>query len=164
MARARRTALVLVGGLAVAGAAAGGYLLAQDGEPATDPWMPTGAAAISPPPENPDEDLAMDTFTISDAALQISYTGVDEAAGGVVVGAYVAGLIEDGGRCVLTLTLDGDTASAESTGIADASTTSCGQMLVPVAEVSAGTWSVEVTYASPSGESVAPAVGTVEVP
>lgn len=162
MARARRTALVVVGGLAVGGAALGGYLLGQDDQPLADPWMPSGAAAISPPPEDP-ADVATDTFTVSEAALQITYSGPDEAAGGVVVGAYVAGLIEDGGRCVVTLTLDGDTASAESDGTADASTTSCGQMLVPFAELSAGTWSVDVTYSSPSGASVAPAAGTVEV-
>jgi hypothetical protein len=161
--RRRGTALA-VAALAVGGVALGGYLLLRDDDGPVDPWMPQGTAAVSPPPEDPDEDLALDTFAPIDAAVQITYSGPDEAAGGVVVGAYVAGLIEDGGRCAVTLSLDGTTAAAESDGTADASTTSCGQMLVPFDELSPGSWAVDVTYSSPSGGPVAAGRTTVEVP
>jgi hypothetical protein len=63
----------------------------------------------------------------------------------------------------MTLTLHGATASAQSQGAADASTTSCGQLLVPASDLSPGTWAVDVTYSSPSGKSVTPAKTTVEV-
>jgi hypothetical protein len=165
---ARRKGLrLLVGVVAVGGAAVAGYVVSHSADPAqvaavADPWQPTGAAAVSPPPADP-ADVATDTATPASAAVQITYSGADDATQGVTVGAYVAGLIEDGGTCAMTLTLDGKSASAESAGLADASTTSCGQLLVPFSELSAGTWAVEVTYASPSGKTVIPAQATVEV-
>lgn len=127
----------------------------------------TGASstrpAISPPPADPD-DVATDTAEPARAAVQITYAGADEAAGGMAVGAYVAGLVERGGYCVLTLSRDGASATAQSESVADASTTSCGQLLVPFSEVTAGTWTADVTYTSPAGHSVAGGRTTVEVP
>jgi hypothetical protein len=163
----RRGRLVAVGVLAVGAAAAAGYVVSQQGDEqlatVADPWMPTGAAAVSPPPADPD-DVATDTATAASASVQITYSGADESAGGVVVGAYVAGLIENGGRCAMTLSLAGDDAATETEGLADASTTTCGQMVVPFSELSPGTWDVDVAYTSPAGTVVAPGHTTVEVP
>jgi hypothetical protein len=163
----RRGRLLAVGVLAVGAAGLAGYVVshpANDAGIATvaDPWMPTGTAAVSPPPANPD-DVATDAPHAIDANVQITYALADDSAGGVTVGGYVAGLIEDGGTCAMTLTLDGHSASAQSAGLADASTTSCGQLLVPFSELSPGTWAVDVTYSSPRGKVVAPAQTTVEV-
>ena len=165
--KGRKGRLLAVAVLAVGGAAAAGYVVshpADDGiATVADPWTPTGTAAVSPPPANPD-DVATDTATPASAALQITYSGPDEAAGGVVVGAYVAGLIEEGGRCAMTLSLNGVSASTDSEALADATTTSCGQLLVPFSELTPGTWAVDVTYSSPAGKAVAPGRTTVEVP
>jgi hypothetical protein len=168
VAERRKARLLAVAVLAVGGAAAAGYVVSHPGDAdristVADPWTPTGTAAVSPPPANP-EDVATDTATPASAALQITYSGPDEAAGGVVVGAYVAGLIEEGGRCAMTMSLDGASASTDSEGLADASTTSCGQLLVPFSELSPGSWTVDVTYSSPTGKAVAPGRTTVEVP
>jgi hypothetical protein len=159
---ARRTLVVL--GLAAAGVAVAGYLVTQGWGPAGESAAPAAAATttplISPPPENP-EDVATDTAVPTLAALQITYAGPDDAAGGIAVGAYVAGLIEEGGRCSLTLSKDGQSADAESEALPDASTTSCGQLVVPFSELEPGTWTAEVTYTSPAGRPVA--AGQAEV-
>lgn len=151
---AGRTLVVL--GLAAAGVAAGGYLVTQGWDAPPESGAPAAATStlISPPPENP-EDVATDTAVPTVAALQITYAGPDEAAGGIAVGAYVAGLIEEGGRCTLTLSKDGESAGAESEALPDASTTSCSQLLVPFSELEPGTWTAEVTYTSPTGRAVA---------
>jgi hypothetical protein len=162
---ARRTLVTL--GLAAAGVAVAGYLVTQgwgpvgeSGASATAPATSTTTPLISPPPENP-ADVATDTAVPTLAALQITYAGPDDAAGGIAVGAYVAGLIEEGGRCALTLSKEGESAGAESEALADASTTSCGQLLVPFSELEPGTWTAEVTYTSPTGRAVA--AGQTEV-
>ena len=159
--------LLLVGVVAVGGAAAAGYVVSHpDGTAVAaqvaDPWQPTGTAAVSPPPADP-ADVATDTAKPASASLQITYSGTDEAGEGVAVGAYVAGLIEQGGTCTMTLTLDGDKASVTTDGLPDAQTTSCGQLVVPYSELSPGTWAVDVTYSSPAGKNVTPAQTTVEV-
>lgn len=161
----RRRPVLLGISLAVAGVTATGCLIDGDapGAAVTDPWLPTGTAAVSPPPADP-EDVATDTATPSAAALVITYSEADAAGDAVMVGAYVAGLIEDGGRCTMTLTLDGASVSTGTDGVADVGTTSCGQMSAPLAELSPGTWTVDVTYSSPTGSSVAPARATVDVP
>ncbi|MFP5373056.1 MAG: hypothetical protein ACLGI3_20255 [Actinomycetes bacterium] len=170
--RSRRGGVVAVLTLAVAGVAGAGFLLTQD-RPAADSSV-TGAQAapvavghppkvvVSPPPVDP-RDVATDTAVPASAAVQITYAGVDDAAGGVSVGAYVAGLIEEGGRCTLTLSLDGASATSESESVADARTTSCGELIVPVADLSPGTWTADVAYASPRGSAVTAARTSVEV-
>ena len=163
----RRGLLLLLGVVAVGGAAAAGYVVSHPAGPAqasavADPWQPTGTAAVSPPPANP-ADVATDTAKPASAAVQITFSGTDEAGEGVAVGAYVAGLVEQGGTCTLTLTLDGKTASAQSEALPDAQTTSCGQIVVPFSDLSPGTWAADLAYSSPSGKTVTPAKTTVEV-
>jgi hypothetical protein len=172
----RRVALVVAGGLVVAAAAGGVYLAARgDGEPWTGRADNVAVAPSSERDEAPEsgsvievpadpEDVATDTATPAAAALQITYAGADDAEGGVVVGAYIGGLIEDGGECSLTLSGDGQPVSVTTESVPDASTTSCGQLLVPYDQVAPGTWTADVTYSSPGGHSVADASTTIEVP
>ena len=172
---ARRVALVVAGGMVVA-AAGGVYLAARSGDepwtaradnvvvaPSTDQDAAPVTGSVVEPPADP-EDVATDTATPAAAALQITFAGADDAAGGVVVGAYIGGLIEDGGECTLTLSGNGKPVSVTTESVPDASTTSCGQLLVPYAEVAPGTWTADVTYSSPGGHSVADARTTIEVP
>ena len=175
--KGRRTALVVVaGGMVLAAAAGGVYVAARgDGEPWTAradnvvvaPPTDGKAAPVSGPavevPEDP-EDVATDTATPTAAALQITFAGADDAAGAVVVGAYVAGLIEDGGTCSLTLSGNGSPVTVDNESVADAALTSCGQLLVPYGDLAPGTWTADVTYSSPAGHSVADARTTIEVP
>jgi hypothetical protein len=131
--------------------------------PPTDPDVaPVGGSGVEVPADP--ADVATDTATPTAAALQITFAGADDAAGGVVVGAYIGGLIEDGGECSLTLSGNGQTVSVATDSVPDAAVTSCGQLLVPYAEIAPGTWTADVTYSSPAGHSVADARTTIEVP
>jgi hypothetical protein len=60
---------------------------------------------------------------------------------------FVAGVIEDGGTCTLTLTRGGDEVSVRATASADATTTSCG-LLETGTGLAAGTWEAVLTYTS----------------
>lgn len=68
----------------------------------------------------------------------------------VEVRAYVPGVIEDGGTCMLTAKQDGQTTiTRKSAGIRDASNTGCEAFKVPVKDFGAtGRWSVTVSYES----------------
>jgi hypothetical protein len=84
------------------------------------------------------------------ARVVITSADVQPADGVVEVDGYVAGLVEESGTCTVTLT--SGTRSARATGPAwpDASTTSCGSIVVPVDRLDAGTWRAVLSYASPS--------------
>jgi hypothetical protein len=75
------------------------------------------------------------------------------------VSAYVS-VVEQGGTCGLTATKGSLRATAQTSALPDASTTSCGDLRIPGSDLSAGTWSVVVTYrsAASSGSSAPIAV------
>ncbi|TQN41518.1 hypothetical protein FHU33_0886 [Blastococcus colisei] len=167
-----RVGLIAVGAVAVAGAAVAGYLVvrSQADVPAAvadDAFhgAPTDGVpytVVNPPPEDP-ADVATDTATPSGADVRITYAVADEAEGGVAVGALVAGIIENGGECILVLQQAGRSVTTATEARADASTTTCGQLLVPFADLGSGSWTATVTYVSPAGESLGVADTTVEV-
>jgi hypothetical protein len=92
----------------------------------------------------------------------LSLTSWDPAAG-VVASGYVSPVIEDGGTCTLELSRDGETVTAATDGLADASTTVCGGLQVAGDDLAAGTWTAVLRYesASATGE---PAPLPIEVP
>ncbi|MGY1635031.1 hypothetical protein ACI78V_00060 [Geodermatophilus sp. SYSU D00742] len=112
---------------------------------------PTGAAdeedepADAPAAQSP----ALDTARPTEADLVVTYSGFDVPTGAVLVGAYVAGVLENGGECGLSLS-DGSTErTATVEAVADARTTSCGELTLP--EMTPGSWSGQVTYTSARG-------------
>ena len=88
-----------------------------------------------------------------DVVLSNAYWDPAEAA--VFAAGYVSPVVEDGGTCTLRVSRDGNVVRATSEGIADASTTACGGLVLPGDELSPGTWSVVLSYesGSASGES-----------
>jgi hypothetical protein len=169
----RRVGLIAVGTVAVAGAAVAGYLvvrsLSQTPETVSDDafhGVPTDGVpytVVNPPPEDP-ADVATDAATPTATDVWITYAVADEAAGGVTVGAVIAGVVENGGECTLTLQQGDRTASTSTEGLADATTTTCGQLLVPFIDLGPGAWTATVDYVSAAGEPVGTADTTVEVP
>lgn len=180
----RKAAAVTV--LAVAALAVGGATLALHSRDAATPSAvaPTAtgsAAATSVPVAQPaavssatpsthsplpnPADVATDTATAS-LGMVVTYASVEKATGDVVIGAYVAGLVENGGTCSVVLTKGGAAPHATSQGAASASTTSCGELRIPASSVGPGTWQANLTYSSPAGGQGARAAGstTVEVP
>lgn len=172
----RRTKViaVAVAVLAVAALAAGGVavaLHAQDAAapssaaatstsraadtsaPVTQPAAETSASPTTSttraPLPNPDA-VATDTV-VPQTGLVITYASVEKSTGDVVIGAYMAGILEDGGTCAVAMTQGGRTLTAQSRAAADATTTDCGQLRIPAGSVSPGTWRANVSYSSPAG-------------
>jgi hypothetical protein len=120
-------------------------------------------------PTTPDPtDVAVDppvTVTPNaDGGLPVALTFADWNAttAAVEVDGYLAGLVEDGGTCTLTLTQGGTTVTAEVPGTADAATTSCGGATVPGTDLAPGTWTAVLSYRSDTTTgSSAPAEVTV---
>ncbi|MCW2678410.1 MAG: hypothetical protein JWR70_3450 [Modestobacter sp.] len=112
-----------------AGTTAAGTTAADDAEPvATDPARPTATDVV------------------------LSYAAWDPGAGAVLAGGYLSPVIEDGGTCTLVLTKGRVTVTATSVGMADATTTACGDLRVPRSALSAGTWRAVLRYASSAAD------------
>lgn len=181
-----RTKVIGVTVLAVAALAAGGATVALHAQHPTTPTSAgsasTGSAAatsvpVARPAAEPSAtpttraplpdpaDVATDTATAG-LGMVITYASVEKTTGDVVVGAYVAGLVENGGTCSVVLTQGGAAPHATSQGTADASTTDCGELRIPAASVSPGTWKATLSYVSPAGGRGAKASGVtmVDVP
>lgn len=126
---------------------------------------PTATASIGPDPDT-GQPVATDepvVATGSEVAVTATYAEWDASLGQVVVGGYVAGVVENGGTCTLTLTQGGKTATRTVDAAADASTTVCGAVSVDGDELAAGTWSAVLSYRS-DGHSGAAEAWDVEVP
>ena len=152
-------AVAAVAGTAACGSADGSGPAAAGstapaGQPAATSSSP-GVYGVEVDPSTPDPtDVATDApVTVEpndDGSLPISVTFADWNAttAAVEVDGYLAGIVEDGGTCTLTLTSGGRTATAEVPGTADATTTSCGGASVPGTQLAPGTWSAVLTYRS----------------
>ncbi|MCZ2817089.1 hypothetical protein [Modestobacter sp. VKM Ac-2984] len=112
-------------------------------------------------------DVATDTPAITapgeTVPVVVTYSGWTDTSAAVEFGAYVAGIVEAGGTCTLTLTAGATTASAEVTAGPDASSTYCPTMAIPGAELAAGPWQAVVSYESSSTSGQSDPV-TVTVP
>lgn len=109
---------------------------------ATDPPMPTGGG---------------------DVEVTITSSGWDAGAAAVEVSGFVAGVVENGGVCTLSLTRAQTTVASQRTAEADASTTTCGSLSVPGGQLSPGTWQATLAYRSGTSAGRSAAV-TVTVP
>ena len=172
--RAVRVVLpALTGLLLLAGCSADADDAGEAAAPAAAAGGVPGAASIplSTPQEgaetDPDQPVATDPPRPPAAAgtgtAVIGYLYWDAAAGAVVAGGYVSPVIEDGGTCTLVLTRPGTSVSTDSAAAADATTTACAELSLPVSELSAGEWQAELRYESDTTEAVSDPL-PVEVP
>lgn len=184
----RRTLPAIILGIVVAVAAAAYALSAAPWRPdapgatpsATSSGTPTrtppdasdGAGPTTAPPstQEPDETPALgedaepEPVPAAPGAIGVdvlvTYAEWNAADSVVEVGAYVAA-VENAGTCTLTLTSAGRTATATMSALPDAATMSCGGLVVPRAQLAAGTWSAVVGYASATSTGTSPAVEVV---
>jgi hypothetical protein len=120
----------------------------RGGRPGPPTGGSPGGAVVEP---GPGQDVATDPAPVDTpgvATVFVTYAGWDASGGGLEVTGFVSGVVEDGGTCRLTATSGGRTAGQESPGVADATTTSCGTLVIPQAELSPGTWDVVLSYES----------------
>jgi len=170
--RRRGVAVLAVAAVAGAGVAAGVFLTRgtpRDADASSTPTpTPTSSAApvgaetdfedVSPTPTasiGPDPDagepVASDEPVVvdgSDVDVSITYYGFDPVTERVEVGGFVAGIVEEGGSCTLTLSGGGQTVTGTSEALADATTTDCGAVAVPGDELGDGTWQAVLSYSS----------------
>jgi lysophospholipid acyltransferase (LPLAT)-like uncharacterized protein len=89
-----------------------------------------------------------------------TYSGWQKSNGTIVVGAYVANLVENGGQC--TVMVDGPSGAhftSTRNAVADAKTTACGELAVAVQ--TSGTWKASVQYSSTNSRGTSSVVEVV---
>jgi hypothetical protein len=93
----------------------------------------------------------------------LGYSDWDAAGKRVEAAGFVSGVVESGGTCTFSMTDGTRTVQATSTGQADATTTNCGSLMIPGAQVPAGRWTATLSYRSNAAHGTSPAA-TVTVP
>lgn len=136
---------------------------ADVGDPSLTPV--TGSAEGADPQSG--QTLATDqpvVVTTAKVPVSVTFYGWNAVAREAQVGGYVSGVIEGGGTCTLTLTKAGVNVTVRQPATADASTTMCGELDVPGARLSAGTWRAVLSYRSPGHAGVATPVDIAVTP
>lgn len=124
---------------------------------------PTGSStSVAPGVKPTDKGESSPEPDPADAVM--SFAGVDVDGTQVSAAGYVQGLLENGGSCTFTFTGLGDPVTVTSEGVADSSTTSCGTVSVPIAQLPSGSWSVTLSYTSAAAGTLTSSALTVEVP
>ena len=150
--------------LAVAGLGYAGYLAFIKKDPARATITTADGKKVTLEPATEDEKQAAEdnktdlvrrneqTETAAGSSLRKANIVITEkSANGVR--AYVTGVFEEGGTCTATATKGGQTVAKSSIGFQNASYTQC----APIdwdTPLSAGTWSLTVTYKSATAEGV----------
>ena len=145
----------------VARRAAAGLLLAG--------LLPACTSAAGPAPK-PEPDVAVEDGPVATDAprppatdVVLARAAVDEETGDVRAAGHVSPVVESGGTCTLELRRNGRTVTASGPAEPDASTTVCGGLAVPVAELEPGEWQAVLVYRS-AGTSGASESLAVRVP
>jgi hypothetical protein len=139
------TSPAAVGGAATTSAAPAGDVAAA-GAPATS----SAPYTIKPEPADVATDEPVDRDK-GDVDVVLTYADADSATGTVQASGFVAGILEDGGTCTLTLTNRGTEITVRSTATADATTTTCG-LLETAPGIPAGRWTAVLSYTSAKAE------------
>jgi hypothetical protein len=164
----RRLLLTVVGTLLVAGAVLAGLWVndrtafrqpapqpaavpaAGTPGPAGRPDDPGATEVLEPGPGQP---VAMDdqpSPSGGNVDVHVTYASWVAEDGGLEVDGFISGVVEDGGVCRVSATRAGTTLTADGQGLGDASTTSCGAVLLRNPRLTEGEWSVVLSYTSPT--------------
>lgn len=98
---------------------------------------------------------AVSNTSAGSTEVNITYAGLNQANSNVEVSAYMPSVLEDGGKCILTMTQGANAVTRQSAAYADVNHTTCTSFSIPRSNFSSGVWIVKVSYSSPrsSGES-----------
>lgn len=122
------------------------------------PSLPAGVPTSDPSP------LATAAGDASPAAAVITLATQDPDTGGLLVGGYVDGVVEDGGDCSFDVTAsNGRAIDVHTEGVENSGSTSCGSTVIPAASVPSGTYTVVLRYSSHGGTAASAPV-TVTMP
>jgi hypothetical protein len=94
----------------------------------------------------------------------VTYADYNNATKQLEVGAFVSGVVQDGGTCTFKLTKGSQTFTKQTTGFANAQNTGCPALSANRSDIpSSGTWSVVVSYSSTSHSGVSQNQTTVDI-
>jgi hypothetical protein len=114
------------------------------------------ASTLEPGPEMPVATDAPREVAAGSATVALTYLQLEDET--VEAAGYVAGVVESGGTCTLTLHAGADSVSVQSPGEADATTTTCLDLSIDATELAPGSWEAVLTYESDSTSGTSPAV------
>lgn len=98
--------------------------------------------------------------TTTQVSVIFSYWGYDTNSGAAIANGY-ADVVDAEGKCTLTLERDGVSVAVEQTALADARTTSCGELSIQDPRLTSGTWDATLSFASPSRSGISSLVEIV---
>ena len=113
----------------------------------------TPTVGITPSPTSTAADDAAPSTDVGVEAV-IVVAGLDVDGANVSASGYVSGVVEEGGVCQFVFTGSSGEVTAESTGVYDANSTSCGLVQVPSSSFTRGSYSLVLKYSSPTTETV----------
>lgn len=90
-----------------------------------------------------------DSSASSKRDVEVGLTIVEVVSSNLEIRAFVSDVISGTGRCVAYVNKGDRTVSRESAAFIDSSTTQCGNVSIPVEELSEGVWDVWVEFDSP---------------
>lgn len=123
------------------------------------------ASPTSPATTAPSSSAPAPTVTTAPAPVEVVVTVAswNPSASDVELGAFVQGVVETGGKCVVTMRKGSQQATGQAAALPNAKNTSCGDLRVAGSAVSTGSWTATVTYTSPTSSGTS-APTTIEVP
>lgn len=115
-------------------------------------------------PSSAESPLATDTARPVEIEPVMVTADADVDGETVSVSGYVAGVIEDGGKCDFVFSQESAVLTLPNTGNADRSVTSCGLASGSISEFRKGSWSVTLNYTANSGVSYKSQPLAMEIP
>lgn len=126
--------------------------------PTFEPTLPPGVPTVEP------SVLEQPTSGLAGASALITIATKDPDTGGLLVGGYVTGVMEDGGECHFVVTAaSGEVVDLLKSGVENNGSTSCGSATVPLSQLGTGPFTVVMRYVNSLGEVASEAV-EVEIP
>lgn len=112
-----------------------------------EPSLPAGIPTAEPTQTSNADPAALDATAV------ITLATSDPSSGGLLVGGYVNGVMEDGGDCQFIVTpTNGEAITVRTVGVENNGSTSCGSTTLDSAQTPAGSYSVALHYVDASGE------------
>lgn len=105
---------------------------------------------------DPGDGVARDSSSVANSTnpdngkivAQVQLTWWDSGSSGISANGAVNNVVENSGSCTLSATRGTVTRTASTQATANATTTSCGELRIPRSELSAGDWTLTLSYGS----------------
>lgn len=129
------------------------------------PASSSAAAAADSTVSPVDTDSVQTDAPVTSSALVLTWAEYSDDDGTIDAAAFVQGVVETGGTCLLTATRRGEEHTSDPTPAEPGpSTTDCGPLSIQLPGGSSGSWDVSVTYSSSTAGDLTSETTKVQVP